>query len=307
MRQTYEEMSKAAWPWTTSFLSQLCKLRPGPFKGSHLLFGSDYSGSHAGSQFRVYGFVIADADASPEWPKRCQSARDTFLTDGRRMSFKNLNDVYRRHALIPFLEAAESLEGHVVAVAVSKELKQLSTQRSAMGIWERLHSVQAGWDAKAFEEMARVAHLFSLFLSVWSSPGMNISWMTDEDDIVANVGRLEAAHQLAAHLSSIYVPHRLGEFMMNTPAVMADEPAFEDFLAIPDLAAGMLGEVLSVNPLSEAIRRPGLHGQKPLTQKSDTIADWFWHSTGTLKKTCILIDRATEGNFNIGQLKMSWE
>ncbi len=223
------------------------------------------------------------------------------------MSFKNLNDIYRRRALIPFLEAAESLSGHVVAVAVSKELKQLSTQRSAMGIWKRLHGVHAGWDAKAFEEMARVAHFFSLFLSVWSSPGMNISWMTDEDDIVANAGRLEDAHQFAARLSGIYVPHSLGEFMMNTPAVIADESAFEDFLAIPDLAAGMLGEVLSINSSDEAIRRPGMHGQKPLTQKSDTIADWFWHSTGTLKKTCILIDRATEGNFSIGQLKMSWE
>jgi hypothetical protein len=168
-------------------------------------------------------------------------------------------------------------------------------------------SASLGQQLAHLEEMARVAHFFSLFLSVWSSPGMNISWMTDEDDIVANAGRLEDAHQFAARLSGIYVPHSLGEFMMNTPAVIADESAFEDFLAIPDLAAGMLGEVLSINSSDEAIRRPGMHGQKPLTQKSDTIADWFWHSTGTLKKTCILIDRATEGNFSIGQLKMSWE
>src|ERR1700722_6035122 len=91
------------WPWTTGFLRQLRQARPNAFLGPHLMFGSDYSGDHSESQFHVYGFVIADEAASPEWPARSWLVREKFLRDGRRMSFKNMNDNQRRQALVPFL------------------------------------------------------------------------------------------------------------------------------------------------------------------------------------------------------------
>ncbi|MGD0443450.1 MAG: hypothetical protein ABSA39_05890 [Edaphobacter sp.] len=149
-----------------------------------------------------------------------------------------------------------------------------------------------------------MSHFFSLFLAAWSSPNMNISWMTDEDDIVANAERLDDAHQFAARLSMLHVPHHLGEFMMNTPAVMPDELMFEDFLAIPDLAAGMIGEILKTKAVNQFKAGLSPYNDQPLTGKSDIIADWFWHNSGTLKKTCILIDQTEEGKFGIGQLRM---
>ena len=109
-----------AWPWATAFLRYLRQTRPSPFLGSHLMFGSDYSGDHAKSPFRTYGSLVADEDGSPQWPARYRDVRGKYLKDGRRMSFKNLNDVQRRRALVPFLEAAEYLNGHVVVVAVTK-------------------------------------------------------------------------------------------------------------------------------------------------------------------------------------------
>jgi hypothetical protein len=299
-----DEATKHAWPWTGAFVHQLHQLRSVPFRGTHLLFGSDYSGDHSGSRFRVYGFVVADADSSPEWSDKCREVRRKFLTGGRRMSFKNLNDGQRRRALIPFLEAAEYLDGHVVAVVVTKELRRLSTSANTLQQWAHLHGLQARWDPKSFEQMARVAHFFALFLAAWSSPGMHVSWVTDDDSIVANAMRLEDAHQLAARLSSLYVQHPLGEFMMNTVGVDADDRSFEDFVAIPDLAAGMLAEVMSDSETVPNVRKWGVPTGKAPSTKSDTIADWFWHRAGPLKKTCLLIDRADEGKFGIGELRM---
>lgn len=298
-----EALLNGAWPWAGAFLRQLQSQRPKPLLGSHILFGSDYSGSHSGSRFQIYGFVVADADASPDWPRRSRVVRGSYLPDGRRMSFKNLNDALRQRALIPFLEAAECLEGHVVVVAVSKELNYLSTRRGSMDIWRKIFGMTANWNDRAFEQMARVAHFFSLFLCAWSSPGANISWITDEDEIVANADRLEDAHQFAARLSRVQLKHALGEFMMNTPAIAGDEPAFEDYLAVPDLAAGMIGEVLALEH-QQSDGSPGAHGQKQLTGKSDVIADWFWHNDGSLRKTCILINRSKEGRFGLGTLDM---
>jgi hypothetical protein len=308
MQKIDGESLNAAWPWTRAFLEHLAELRPKPFHGPHLLFGSDYGGAHSKSPFRTYGFLIADAQASPDWPNRCRVVRDAFLKDGRRMSFKNLNDFHRQHALIPFLEAAETLDGHVVVVAVTKSLTCLSTSSrgGSMEVWNRLHGFQAKWSPFAFEQMARIAHFFALFLGTWSSPGMHISWITDEDDIVANPERLDDTHQFAASLCGLYLRHKIGEFMMNTPAVISPDRSFEDFVAIPDLAAGMISEVLTVPTSSDGIRRPDAQEQSSLSLKSEIIADWFWHNRGTLKKSCILIDNAGK-MFSVGKLRMEWE
>ena len=47
--------------------------------------------------------------------------------------------------------------------------------------------------------------------------------------------------------------------------------------------------------------------QKSLSQKSDIIADWFWHNNGSLRKICILIDQVEKSKFSIGQLQMNLE
>lgn len=297
----FDHALSLAWPWTTGFKRQLRQLRSKPFSGSHLLFGSDYSGDHSGSRFHVYGFVIVDADSSPEWPVRCGDVRRSFLADGRRMSFKNLNDRHRRLALIPFLKAAEFLDGHVVAVAISKELKRMSTSNNSLSQWRNLHGLQAKWDDRGFEQMFRVSHFFSLFLSEWSNTGMHVSWITDNDRIVANSGRLDDMHQLAASLASIYVPHQLGEFMMNTVSVDSEGRSFEDFVSIPDLAAGMISEALCGISTNEAFYKQHLK-PKELSEKSEIISDWFWHRRGSLKKTCIVIDRFDKDTFGVCEL-----
>jgi hypothetical protein len=220
------------------------------------------------------------------------------------MSFKNMNDVQRRRALVSFLEAAEYLEGHVVVVAVTKQLTHMSSTPTSMSAWQDMHGLQAKWDLRAFEQMARVAHFFSMFLGAWSSPGMDVTWITDDDSIVANAGRLDDVHQFAARLSAVFVPHQLGIFAMNTVSSDTKARGFEDFVAIPDLAAGMVGEVLSVTRAREQ-RRPNEYWYDELSVKSEVIADWFWHRSGPLKKICIMISpAATKRNFNIGELEM---
>jgi hypothetical protein len=215
------------------------------------------------------------------------------------MSFKNMNDAYRRQALVPFLEAAEYLEGSVITVAVAKELGYLSATRETV---TAMKTLRARWDRRSFERMARVVHFFSLFLGAWSAPGADVTWITDDDSMVANADRLEDMHQLAARFSGLYLPHSMGIFAMNTVAIDDNERHFEDFVAIPDLAAGMIGEVMSLR----SRRQNSEFGGDGLSNKSEVIADWFWHRSGSLKKACILIDRAGRQKYGVGELRMEF-
>lgn len=300
----YEDVMRKAWPWTQAFMRQLLQMRTEPFNGTHLMLGSDYSGDHRKSRFKVYGFVLANADTSPSWPSRVDLVRREFLKDGRRMSFKNMNDGHRRRALVPFLEATEALDGHVVVVAVTKELTWLTSSPTSRTQSEVSQTLKARWDHVACEEMVRVAHFFAMLLGAWSSPGMHVSWFTDDDMIVANENRLDDMHLWAAKISSFYTKHPLGEFMFNKVSVFPENRSYEDFLAIPDLAAGMFAEVLANRTKDSELPNSRIRIDAELSEKSDVISSWFAHSLGTLKKTCILIDKKSDGRFGIGELQL---
>jgi hypothetical protein len=285
-------MLRKAFPWAYTVQKILNANQPFRFQSSHLLLGSDYGGDHKASSYKAYCFLLADGTSSP-WLSDREKVRRNYLSDGRRMSFKRLSDPLRQKALIPFLQAADALNGHLVGVLVHKDVRFLTTGKKTYERWAKPFRLSAQWNAGAFENMARKAHFFALCVAQWSRPGSDITWITDEDEFVANDARLDDAQNFAAKLSSFYTPHSLGIFAMNSTAIDANDRAFEDFVAIPDLAAGMLSELCSQlatwKDLSELAQYPLDDGQ--LTLKSEIILDWFWFPSSRLRRTCIVIDK----------------
>ena len=202
------------WPWTKNVERILRLAQPHPFDGPHLALASDFSGDHKASKFRVYCYLIADTNASPEWPRQRQMVRRRYLPDGRRMAFKSLGDTYRQRALIPFLEAAKTIRGHMVGLIITKELANMSWRADYSDDLPPQFGLSGKWSKSSFEAMFRTAHMFAVLLSLWSRPRMNLTWITDEDEIVVNDNRLDDVHQIAARLFSRYVPHQMGVFAM---------------------------------------------------------------------------------------------
>ena len=267
------------------------------------MFGSDYSGTHKGSRFNVYTFLVADADASPDWPARMRAVRRRFLSDGRRMSFKRLGDVHRQRALGHFLDATDSLTGHIVALVITKDLERLSTSPTALSVWRHLHGLSGKWSPGEFENLVRIVHLFTLLLATWSRPGMHVSWITDEDRIVANDDRHTDALLLAARMAPLYVPHCLGEFAFSSTAADGPARAFEDFVAIPDLVAGMLAEAMTHFSDHETWKSGGplQLESSALSPKTEALSDWFWEQSDNLRRTAVIIDRHDEHQFRIAR------
>lgn len=272
------------------------------------MFGSDYGGDHKKSNFRTYCYLIVDEDYSPEWPIYRREFRKQFLPDGRRMSFKGLNDGQRKRALAPFLATANALNGHLVGLIVTKEVEFMSTSAQMLERWGTLLNLKGRWNKTSFESVCRTALFFALLVSLWSRQGMDLTWITDEDEVVANDARLDDAQLLAAQFCSLYSPHSFGTFAMNSTRVDDKGRAFEDFVAIADLAAGMLCEIAGKVARTGNVISPAFQvGNNVISEKSDIIADWFWYPSSPLKRTAILIDRHDNKSFRVQKLTMDYE
>jgi hypothetical protein len=67
--------------------------------------------------YDVLSVLYLDLQQSSEWEQRRRVIRASHMGDGRRMCFKSLNDQRRQEALIPFLDAANSIYGLALSIA----------------------------------------------------------------------------------------------------------------------------------------------------------------------------------------------
>jgi hypothetical protein len=102
-------------PWVKAF-NDTIRISPLPHLGGReIIIVTDSSGLHRENPFEVLGLLILDFDSSVEWEVLRQTIRRNILKDSRRMSFKQLNEPVRQRALIPFLRAADQINGLCLA------------------------------------------------------------------------------------------------------------------------------------------------------------------------------------------------
>jgi hypothetical protein len=268
------------------------------------MVGSDYSGSHTGSDYRVYAFLLADADLSVRFPETRRTLRTELLPDGRRMSYKGLNDALRRKALVPFLDAVETLTGVCCVVVVHKSLGRMSTGQRSVDIWREKYGLDGKWTTAAFENMVRIVHFVCLLLGATSRPHQHVTWITDEDEIAANDDRLTDTMNLMDLMACLFVNHPLGEFAMNTTQVDSGDRAFEDFVAVPDLVAGAFSDIITVWALQPDWHSVGdLNLEAPgIPRKASLIGTWFCAQASNLKRCAIIVDQRGEDTFGVLRL-----
>lgn len=278
------------WPWGHSVQKFVSAGETQIGKSENLIIASDYGGEHPQSSHFIYCYLVVRRGGH-EWCSVIQSARKRLLPDGRVMAYKRLDDPRRQKALLSFLLAAANIDGHLVAVAVDKRKKWLSTIPNSAQHLQKGFDLKAKWNPRALEAMMRKVHFPAILLSLWGAQLGNVTWITDQDEFVANEKRHDDALLAAARMVSFYADRPMGVFRLNTTAQDPELKDYEDLCAIPDLAAGMLSEVatrLSREAVWENKFRRVLPSVLPL--KADIIADWFWDHATILRKTFISID-----------------
>lgn len=293
---TYPSAFSKAYPWTATIdriLSVAPDIQPTP---AAVLMASDYSGQQSGSSHEVYCFCILDIALGPWVPIR-KLVRESFLKDDRRLSFKGMNDRRQKAALQPFLEAADYLSGHVVTFAFHKDANSLKPWK---GILEN-PAFSANWKAKPANDMVLKAIFAACAMKRWLTPGVDIYWVSDRDNSIANESLADDLHRLSSSIYQHMVQARMGkasmkrsEFFLGTSDKLPDALLAEDLISIADLAAGMTAEVVTaaqaVMPEENRGTRDSYWPSVPFSEKSETISQWFWNKSRNLAKTCIVAD-----------------
>lgn len=281
-------MLRNVYGWGYSIQKFVNEGEPKPCITKNLFIASDYSGNHQRFSHVVYCYLVLN-DSNQNWIERLKNFRLNNLADKRRISYKKLGDPVKQKAIVKFLEMASDFDGHLVAIAVDKRKKWLSTYDGFLEKNEKLLGIRTKWNKLALESMLRKVHFASLLSAIWAKKYGNITWVTDEDEFVANENRHDDVLKLLGRYISLYNNKPMGVLRMNTTAQDIEGMYFEDLVAIPDLAAGMIAEISS--SLSKNTWAGG-RIKEVLTpnDKSSLLADWFWDKRMRLRKTLVLME-----------------
>ncbi|HQZ66534.1 MAG TPA: hypothetical protein PLY87_15695 [Planctomycetaceae bacterium] len=203
--------------------------------GSPLVLACDHSGEHALPEFRVLTFLVTTYNAVAEWEPLRISVRKNHLADGRRMSFKALNDALRINALWGFLDAARQLNGVLVCIGVEKGY---AFPRDELPL--RQHA----WKADTLNKLVEVCVFGGVMVDGLRSNGQPVHWITDDDSTVSTEKAKADAVNLMGGLFHKYPSEHL-EVGVGVASQFDDDLRAEDLVAIPDLAAGAYSETLS--------------------------------------------------------------
>jgi hypothetical protein len=261
-----------------------------------LIVTSDYSGGHRGSTRLVYSLLIVASKGWEVWERERLLLRRTTQLGTRRMSFKGLNDAVKRTALVPFLEAADTLSGVCVSVTVPTRLASLFESRGRIDLALPDLSPYSHLSARVIERMLRVVHMVSFFTAGLSSSGQDVLWFTDADDIAANDAQVGKLTETWATVFSHYLQHDLRHIRCGTTRCDDGTLQIEDLASIPDLAAGALGEMLSNCDRASLRPVPGLLVRAPgMSRKARLICSWLARRDTHLDRLVFEMDRSPAG------------
>ncbi|MCP4083420.1 MAG: hypothetical protein GY743_24645 [Planctomycetaceae bacterium] len=261
-----------------------------------LLVFSDFSGESRDSDFLIFSFLIIPSRTFADWEQSRIEIRSKYLKNSRRMSFKRLGDRQRSAALMPFLNAAESLDGISLSVAVNKRCPELRNT-PPIDLSNDDFSDYRKWKPKVLSKACFAIHVLSLLITGLAAPRQNIFWFTDEDAIAANDQRLAELTQLFARICSTYLPFNLGHFRCGTSKSDNGTMQLEDLLAVPDLIAGSLYEQFKLpNPRFVLTGDVFWMYRPDMSPKTKDITLWFSSVSCPLKKILAIIEFGVDNN-----------
>lgn len=255
-----------------------------------MLLFSDYGGAHNHARYVVMSFLVTTPEGISVFLGRRRQLRDGPLGPQRRMAFKSLNDNVRLRSLPAFLDAADHLAGLLISFAVDKAAAHRLGEQY---LHETAFGPLGAWAPRSFRKLTTIGHLAGIVVQGLRKDGQDLLWITDQDEIAPNHVKHAEATLVLGHLLSCYCTGSLGHFRFGTTASDPGDLHIEDLAAVPDLAAGVLCDLLSFlapHPQAQTVQRVYVPTDGGVAAKTRRLAEWLSESPSPLAKVNIVVD-----------------
>lgn len=255
-----------------------------------LFIFADYSLNRG--HYKTYSFLVLGRSDARFFNCARRELRTDLKVGNRRISFKGLNDRVKRRALPGFLSIAGDLQGFIVTFAVRSSILCMFAEEF-LQVWPELRALKK----TVLEEMLRIAHFGAQAVLIGFNPKQNIYWFTDNDDIVANEEHQQLFGKISEALIRKVLPREeIGTIAFGISSINDESLELEDYLAIPDLTAGAICEMLdSLCEKGEAIT-PRIALMPPaMSKKSNLICGWIAETKNHLKQFGVVFDKTGKG------------
>lgn len=256
-----------------------------------LIIACDYSGEHKESNYFTVSFILADFDKLTEFDQGRLYIRDKYNIGERRFEYKKIfHDKITTRGLTGFLRSIDTIPGILLTFSINKEIE---------GLFENLDEIKSEndffyeWNLDDLGKLLWTVHLGSLFIALLSKENQNIYWLSDNDNIVANLDRKKATVKYFAYILSIYLPHIIGDLALVVPEDGEKILDAEDLISIPDLAGGALADIETSHQVEN--NYPENVGEivpisKSIKDKSKFLANWLAENDCPLIKLFFRLD-----------------
>lgn len=263
-------------------------------EAGRVLIVSDYSASKQ-SPVQTYSYLVVDPRQLGAWTQKCRSIRRVCGLGEQAIDYKSMRGKQRTSALASFLDAADSLHGLLLVVAVKNDVVSLF-DRVRPSEWHKEMPDGAAWKPVVAERLFRVGTFGGSALDACCRLFSDVDWVSDNDEIAANSDQLELASRWLGVVTSVELSKHLGHFRFGTIKSQNGQHrlVFRDLISVADLAAG--GVMASFDRDATAFSAPrGLMLPQPRSSpiKSHYIMSWLGDQRGMLRKRLLMVDRTS--------------
>ncbi len=269
-----------------------------PITGNKMIIASDYSGQHKEATHESYSFLITSDINLMEWLPRLKVFRNKWLPDGRRLSFKKLNEPVRWRALPAYLETLGQLKGNLITVMVDRQVDSFISggPASAIEVFPDCFPL----DAKhgTVEKMLRLASFVALILSGLRRENQKSIWISDHDEALDSHDKREQFARLATYLTfGLTGWRRPADHHFSTTELPASPYWAEDIASIADLAAGAYCNMSSHLPayLGKETWKIRVAPGSVKDKRARAIGNWLASDKKTLKHVLLRLEQDTQG------------